>query len=477
MRINILKNSLLVLSLLGVMTSCKKEDITIEKNDSLSWEIDKKITEDDIRNRIGYDPRFSYAYFTTTDKEIPMLSLENVPLVGNTTTQVEVTLLNAALEDQQVTIAYDAAFYDKVKAQYPNFELGDASLIKIAETTKTIAKGTRSVKFDLVAENQTNLTKNLIFPYVLKIANEKVKLVDKADHFVAKFVKKSVTIGTNQVEFDRTAYLKDGKVTFPEANINIDLSSDNELPFNLSIGIVRDDASLGSGKTLAPQGVEGTLPKEEFEGTDQSLSISLDPTKMGTTLGKYDLPLKWVIYDSKGTMYDLPNNKILVNITLKEKSNELIENSRNSSGSHDENPSGTIIADKSGMSFWFRLQDETGRAEKMIDGQTDDTAYFKQRSGQFLYFQFPEKKRIKSIRFTIKESHGISSLQCFASNDLYSADGIKYQGRASFTESGKFYTVTFKESILTQYLVFGAFRSSRGNNAWFEIYEVDFYEE
>ena len=46
---------------LTALNACKKEDISIQKNDSTTWEIDKSIVDDDIRTRIGYDPRYQYA--------------------------------------------------------------------------------------------------------------------------------------------------------------------------------------------------------------------------------------------------------------------------------------------------------------------------------------------------------------------------------------------------------------------------------
>ena len=57
----IIINSFIVVFCLAILMACKKDEITIQKNESTTWEIDKKIVDDDIRTRIGYDPRFQYA--------------------------------------------------------------------------------------------------------------------------------------------------------------------------------------------------------------------------------------------------------------------------------------------------------------------------------------------------------------------------------------------------------------------------------
>ena len=49
--------SLVMLSFAMAITACKKDDISVERNESTTWEIDKTITEADIRTRLGYDPR------------------------------------------------------------------------------------------------------------------------------------------------------------------------------------------------------------------------------------------------------------------------------------------------------------------------------------------------------------------------------------------------------------------------------------
>jgi len=54
--------------------------------------------------------------------------------------EVEVRLLDKPYDkDVQVSFAYDASAYDKVKADYSGFELGEANLAQLSEATKTLS--------------------------------------------------------------------------------------------------------------------------------------------------------------------------------------------------------------------------------------------------------------------------------------------------------------------------------------------------
>ena len=150
----------------GVLCSCGKEDITVQKNDSTKWEIDKKVEDNDIRTQLGYDPRLNYIYLRPTVADLPMLSFGNVTINRNYTKEVEVRLLDKPYDkDIQVSFAYDASAYDKVKANYSGFELGDANLVQLSETTKTLSKGETSVTFTLTISNNSNFKKKVIFSF------------------------------------------------------------------------------------------------------------------------------------------------------------------------------------------------------------------------------------------------------------------------------------------------------------------------
>ena len=97
----IIFNSLIVALCLTVLVSCKKEEITIEKNESTTWQIDKKIEDNDIRTQLGYDPRLNYIYLRPTVADLPMLSFGNVTINRNYTKEVEVRLLDKPYRSEE----------------------------------------------------------------------------------------------------------------------------------------------------------------------------------------------------------------------------------------------------------------------------------------------------------------------------------------------------------------------------------------
>ena len=119
-----MKRILLSFLTLASLIGCQKDDITVEKNDSVKWDIDKAIEDDDIRNRIGYDPRYQYAIPTVSDIVVPMSSLEGFTITGENKREVEIKLSKVSTNDAKVTLAYDATLFDKVRSQYPGYSLG-----------------------------------------------------------------------------------------------------------------------------------------------------------------------------------------------------------------------------------------------------------------------------------------------------------------------------------------------------------------
>ena len=101
--------------------------------------------------------------------------------------EVEVRLLDKPYDkDVQVSFAYDASAYDKVKANYSGFELGDANLVQLSEATKTLSKGETSVTFTLTISNNSNFNKKVILPYVLKVTDNGLTLPKGKDVFCTK---------------------------------------------------------------------------------------------------------------------------------------------------------------------------------------------------------------------------------------------------------------------------------------------------
>ena len=160
-----MKEFIIALSCFSLLVSCNKDEITIEKNESTTWQIDKKVEDNDIRTQLGYDPRLNYIYLRPTVAELPMLSFGNVTINRDYTKEVEVRLLDKPYDkDIQVSFAYDASAYDKVKANYSGFELGDENLVQLSEATKTLRKGETSVSFTLTISNNSSFKKKVILP-------------------------------------------------------------------------------------------------------------------------------------------------------------------------------------------------------------------------------------------------------------------------------------------------------------------------
>lgn len=470
-----LNTTLLLLALAATLSSCKKDEITVEKNDSTTWEYDKKVIEDDIRTRLGYDPRAAYAYFKETEATINMYKLGDVPLTGENTTKVEVKLLGApATEPLQVSIAYDAAYFEKIKAQYPDYKLGDASLIKLPEATKAIEKGNTAAFFDLVTENNANLAQPLILPFALKSENQKLKVSDVHDHILVKIEKSEVQIGAPQVEFYQNNYVVNGKLKTKNTTISVPIGSNVYLPSGISVGLERNaDATIPSGYTLAPEGIEGTLPKVRFQEKNHNLTFNIDQSYLSTTFVNYVLPLKWVIYTADGTAYNLTDNELWAYISVKER--VLRANRRNIDYVDLTAPVGTKV-DKTGMRVVPLSADATVDLPNMIDGDENTSGQFNDqtsRGSQQLHFVFPEEKYIKSLRLEVPEATPIRAFKIWAGKIF--GEG-KIQGSAIYgIEAKGEVLIVFKNPIPVRDIILGEFKTMRKEKD-FQISEIDFYE-
>lgn len=470
----ILYKNLLLLSCFVAMTACKKDDITVERNESTTWEVDKAITEADIRSRLGYDPRFDYAYLTQSSVKLQMLSLGNVPITGQNKREVTLKLVKPLQSDTQFSLVYDTSVYDKVKGDNSGLELGDANIVTVAEATKTISRGETTATFTLVSNNQSNFNKSVILPFSIKVLNnEKLKIVEGKAVVVAKVTPETVSVTTTTSEVTKSISVMNGAFT-GNKEVSVVINSSVVLPTGLSVGLVRNDSALPLGETLIATGAEGTLPKVAFNSQQQTLSFNIDTSKLTTDLERYVLPLKYVLYDASGNAYDLPNNNIIVKVNVV--SGELRENSRNARGNHDQNPSGNLVP-KTDIEFSYAYTDQTGNPENAIDGDYESKTFFNAKPNgnvQWLYFDFSGMKTIKSIRLKVSDTHGIYYFGVYgAQGDI---DDAKFQGWAQFTEGGEYYTVHFRQPISVDHILLTRFTSRRGDNAWYEIKEVDFYE-
>ena len=460
-----MKEFIITLSCFSLLVSCNKDEITIEKNESTTWQIDKKIEDDDIRTQLGYDPRLNYIYLRPTVAELPMLSFGNVTINRDYTKEVEVRLLDKPYDkDIQVSFAYDASAYDKVKANYSGFELGDENLVQLSEATKTLRKGETSVSFTLTISNNSSFKKKVILPYALKVTDNGLTLPKGKDVFVLKVFPEEIKISAESKVVSKLLGYYDSSVYIGNSDkeVTFTIKSSYELPSGLKVALVRDDSAVLSGRTLAPTGVEGTLPEDDFDATSKTLSFELAEDYF-TNKGEYALPLKYVVKDASGVEQELSNNKLFVNFDIKElkASNDNVEVASKELGTK-LNRKGISI---SYYGTVYYLGD-------MIDDDLSSLGYVKE--GAFVYFTFPKVRNIKTVVIKTREGNEMKALSLYAG---LSKGNEQIQGSATYSGKGDF-IITFKNSVPLIRLALGNFvNKDDATSHWMGITDIQFYEE
>jgi len=462
----IIFNSLTVAFCFSLLVSCKKDEITVEKNDSTTWKIDKKIEDNDIRTQLGYDPRLNYIYLRPTVADLPMLSFGNVTINRNYTKEVEVRLLDKPYDkDVQVSFAYDASAYDKVKANYSGFELGDANLVQLSEATKTLSKGETSVTFTLTISNNSNFNKKVILPYALKVTDSGLTLPKGKDVFVLKVFPEEIKITAESKVVSKLLGYYNGSVYIGNSDkeVAFTIKSSYELPTGLKVALVRDDSAVLSGRTLAPAGVEGTLPEDDFDALSKKLTFNLNEDSF-TNKGEYALPLKYVVKDASGNEQELSNNKLFVNFDIK----ELV--SSNDNGEVGTQPSGKIIDRKGIIASYYG--DIYYSPRFLLDG--DENTYSYVRDGAYYYFTFPKVRLIKSVVLKPISGNQVKNISAYAGMTQGSE---QYQGTITYNGSGDI-VITFKKAIPLIRLSVGNFvNDENASSYWMGFSEINFYEE
>lgn len=462
----IIFNSLTVAFCFSLLVSCEKDEITVEKNDSTTWEIDKKIEDNDIRTQLGYDPRLNYIYLRPTVADLPMLSFGNVTINRNYTKEVEVRLLDKPYDkDVQVSFAYDASAYDKVKANYLGFELGDANLVQLSEATKTLNKGETSVTFTLTISNNSNFNKKVILPYALKVTDSGLTLPKGKDVFVLKVFPEEIKITAESKVVSKLLGYYNGSVYIGNSDkeVAFTIKSSYELPAGLKVALVRDDRAVLSGRTLAPAGVEGTLPEDDFDALSKKLTFNLNEDSF-TNKGEYALPLKYVVKDASGNEQELSNNKLFVNFDIKElvSSNDNVE--------VGTQPSGKIIDRKGIIASYYG--DIYYSPRFLLDG--DENTYSYVRDGAYYYFTFPKVRLIKSVVLKPISGNQVKNISAYAGMTQGSK---QYQGTITYNGSGDI-VITFKKAIPLIRLSVGNFvNDENASSYWMGFSEINFYEE
>ena len=381
--------------------------------------------------------------------------------------EVEVRLLDKPYDkDVQVSFAYDASAYDKVKTDYSGFELGDANLVQLSEAIKTLRKGETSVSFTLTISNNSSFKKKVILPYALKVTDTGLTLPKGKDVFVLKVFPEEIKISAEATVVTKLLGYSEGSVYIGnrDKEVAFTIKSSYELPSGLKVALVRDDNAVLSGRTLAPAGVEGTLPEADFDTLSKKLTFNLNEDSF-TNKGEYALPLKYIIKDASGNEQELSNNKLFVNFDIKESkaSNNNVEVSTQPLGTKIDNRK-DITLSYYGTAYYL---------QSMIDDDLSSLCYVKE--GAYLYFTFPKVRNIKTIIIKTREGNEMKALSLYAG--FSQGHENRYKVQLLIVEKDDF-IITFKKAVPLIRLALGDFvNKDNATSNWIGIIDIQFYEE
>ncbi|WP_456062914.1 BT_3987 domain-containing protein [Capnocytophaga leadbetteri] len=467
----IITNSFVVALGMVALVACKKDEITIQKNDNVNWQIDEEIVNDDIRTRIGYDPRFEYALPAASVVENPMLSLEGFTITDKSTRTIEVKLSRPSAQDVKISLVYDATLYDEVKNKYIGYELGDASLAELTTVEKIITAGTTTTTFEIKVANKSNFNKKVILPFAVKVSNnDNVKTMGGKNLFVIKIFPKDVTFEVANSNILKEAVVKDDGITYmTDKEVGVTVTPSDVIPSTISLGLVRDNGLVTdtTNQTLAPNNIIATINKVDFKNIAKgTISFTLQNIESLTTKGKYVLPLKLMAYDASGTARQVLDTPILVTIDVSSDgvpSDNDITRIRNYNGSY---------ISPSKYSFYTNYQ--SGHIYKMHDGDLMGNPWWIDTSIQDAYIQvvFTEKTVINGIKiYQRTPGKRIQEMQVYASPSA--TDPYVLQGIYSETYNPSIIILKFDKPIKTDELYIGYFKNSQ--NQYIDIHEMVFF--
>ena len=452
----------------GILFSCGKEDITIEKNESTTWEIDKSIVDDDIRTRIGYDPREQQAYFYKTEVDLPMFSFADLAVKGTNTAVAELRLTQKTTQDTKISLVYDASSYEKVKENYTGYELGTPNLVQLIQSEIIVPKGGNIAKFEITSLNDKDFNKKVILPFKLKIEGDKAKILKGSDIFVVKVFPKEAVITVDSPSLTRVVTL-DAATDALSVDFNdmaFTITSDTKISEDISLGLIRDEAY--TSRDLAPLGTETVIEKVPFKNvTTAKFTFKFNNLNLIKRVGRYTIPLKLVAYDANGGVHTLANIKPKVYITT-----QLVYPKNNIETSNSLSvPSGNKITGVTGNFQQFFNFDKEG-FDNMLDG--DETTFARFASADFLPeklgFTFGDNKKLKTIRLKVDASSPIKTMV------VYTGADEQVLGYITFNASTNWYVITFKKAITIADIYLGQLGNDQEENQ-FKIYEVEFYEQ
>ncbi|WP_156127392.1 DUF1735 domain-containing protein, partial [Capnocytophaga cynodegmi] len=463
------KTTVLSLLCVGFFNSCNKDEITVEKNNSTAWEIDKKIIDDDIRTRIGYDPREQQVYFYKSETDIPMFSLSTLTISNENKVNAVLNFTNKVEKEFKASLVYDPTLYESLKEQYSDYELGTKDLVSITQSEITIAPGSRTASFELSTQNRSDFDKQVILPFSLKvIGDDSVKILKGSEFFVVKIFPKEITLKINRTYTVKSVHIDavTGEFSFPDPEVSFTITSDKGIPQDISLGLVRDGEA-----ELAPEGIEGTIKRVSFRDLTK-VEISFEPQNASSITKRTILPLKVVIYDANGTEYP---TKLTTSVhfypTVVYPKDFLV-------GSNSaDTPSGTKISGVSGYFASFFNDGNREGFENMLDGDENTFGSFSNDQALFgedeeLRFKFQENKKVKTIRLKMDSSTPTDEI-IISDNASITKQQI---GVVSFNTNKDWYVITLKSPLSLKDFSFHGF-TRRGQRSNFKIYEIEFYEE
>ncbi|MFJ1474598.1 hypothetical protein ACILE9_10075 [Capnocytophaga cynodegmi] len=459
----------------AVFFSCAKDAISIEKNINTDWEVDNKVVEEDIRSRIGYDPSMEYVYIPENYTDIPMISFSNLNIVENNVRDIDVTFINALQKDCSLALEYDPTIFDKIKASLPDYELGEAELVKIDEPQKDVVKGTEVVKFKVEVANNSSFRKKLAIPFALKVKRgDNIKIFEEKSFFVVKIYPEDIVLDLP------SSILQEGTMEYGEITLSsyaeMEVKTSRPIPSNVKIGFVRDNDLLPSGSVLAPESVEDDLMKFDFQNVLSKDILLQFNTDVFTEKGTYVLPLKLMMYDESGNSYDIPDSTVLVTFRIQSKPNV------NSTISPEVdirwksvNKKAISVSGSDGTRFLERLIDDLnyngGRIYPGVNPQA------------FIEFRFSSPRAIKGMvlqmpygpRYPRPDKIKVTSIKDSAPQE-------QEQGIATFdSRYAGYYKITFERPLygvnaikLSDFFKEGGMASEHIN--YFMITEVTFFE-
>lgn len=456
--------------LLGVfsallLASCGK-DIEVEKNLTTDWAVDEEVINSDIRTFVGYDPRYDWAMLEKKVEEIPMITFSTLNIVEQNEREIKVNLLKPLTQSAEVVLEYNPSAFEKVKAEYDGFELGDANLVQVVEGEKTLAAGDQATKFKIAITNQPGFTRKVIVPFSVKVRQGDLKLVENHQDLLVKIVPEVVKLeySVNPREFTGGIYY--GEPILLNSNGAITVKLSRPVPTNFTIGLERDDTLLPSGQVLAQAGIEGTsLASATFQNvTERQLRLSLQTLDPATTHGKYALPLKLVITDENGQTHAVPNGEIIVQINIMVRENLTFTEDDMIDYRWRSIPKNTITATN------------PNRAFNNIEGDQNDYVYL--RTSQNFRMNFDQQRTVKGL--LVRSLSGIYGTNYRMKEfSIYAVQGgvENYEGKFSVQQKeNDLYLIKFTEPLEDIDSIILKDIKANNDNTTYLISEIDVYE-